>query len=441
MVIISSEGAHAYGPGQQAAIFPALRLRPLRTSPASSRLRRFEQILRLSLVLLVLLLASRLPAVQMQDYDRPVVYVNETVITWGDVRDRVRLSLELMQAQGVMPRGTEELQALERKARKALVDEELLYQEALRLEVRIPRARVRRLVVEQARRTGVGNDMRSVAEEIERRERQEMIQQVLQFYESVQPDIGPEALRERYEANKAQYRRPGRIHLYQLAISSADATAIAALQQRLLALVRVVRGHGQEPIRTCVSADFVDQVVEATGLEQRQLLMGLVERLLAVPELASLDPDLHAEASNLQQQAGALRSRQEAEALVRELRQQIQATEPAQRVGRFQVVARSYSNGTEAEHGGDHGWLELGALTQAQQQALDDVDERGVSEPFWSGNACLLVMPGEIEQPQQRSLAEVSGELQSVLGRQQRDQMREELMATLRSRSQVTYLP
>ncbi|MFW5829450.1 MAG: peptidylprolyl isomerase, partial [Planctomycetota bacterium] len=369
---------------------------------------------------------------------RPVVYIDDTVITWGDIRDRVRQVITQMQAQGMEPRSAAELQELEREAREALIEEELLLLEAQRLQVRIPRERIRRFVLEEARRAGVGNDMRSVAEAIRRRERIEMIRHVLEFYRSVQPDIGPARLRESYQERQESFRRPGRTHLYQIAINASDQAAGNQLQNRLLALVRHVRGHDQEEIRDLVDADFVDQVVEAEGEAQRRLLLGLVQRLDGLEQLAQWDAALAAEVEQLHDLAAGLRTRAEAETLMQDLRSELMAVAAGQRVARFQALAREHSTGPAAEHGGDLGWLELGALTLAQRKAVADLDERQVSEPFWSGQALIMLMPAEIDPPQQRSFGEVSGELATMLERSQDEAMRANLIRKLRQQAHIT---
>ncbi|MFW5844644.1 MAG: SurA N-terminal domain-containing protein [Planctomycetota bacterium] len=146
---------------------------------------------RLLPALLLQVLALALWGAQIQDYDRPVCYVDDAIITRGDVRERLQSRLFLLRMRDELPRSAAEMRALEDEVLEELIDEELLLDQAERLQVVIDERRVRQEVVRQFSRRGYGNDMVNIARAVAERVRQTRIEQVLQFYEESLPAIGP----------------------------------------------------------------------------------------------------------------------------------------------------------------------------------------------------------------------------------------------------------
>lgn len=398
--------------------------------------------MRITCLLIVLVgMLGMLGAAERIDFDRPLVYVNDHVITRGDLSERYRVELQVLQQQGQsLPRSVAEQRSMQAELLEKMVDEEVLYQEAQRLGVQIDTRRLRRMVIDEANRLGFGDDMASIAQAVTERTRQEMLRQVLLFYRDQLPEIGPERIRAHYEEHWRDYRRPGRRHLYRIALPVREGADRQVLIDELLRLVRVLRGHAQPAIRALVDDDLVEQVIAADQAGQLTLLLGLIERLLAVPELATTDVALAEHARSIQQAGQGLMTRAEAEAAIEAWRAELVALPDNERLARFQALARAHSRGPDAPQGGDLGWLEEGSLGLAEQEALADCVAGDLSPLYWAGNACCLLFVAEYEAPQQRSLQEVSSEIAAQLEQAQDEAVADQAIASLRDEAEITLL-
>jgi parvulin-like peptidyl-prolyl isomerase len=392
--------------------------------------------------LLPLLLMSVIAwTAEPREIDRPVCYVNDAVITKSDIGERLQEAIYLLRQRGGQIRSADEVANLRDQVLQSLIDEHLLALHADDLKVQIDSRAIRREIVHQASIRGLGSDMATIAQQVERRMQQMKIEQVLLFYEQAQPEAGPEELRRVYDQQRERFRQPNRIHLRQILLPTTDAATEEGLRRQLLGLVRVLRGHANETLRAQIDAAFVDQVVEAEGGAQLRLLAGLLSRLLALPDLDALDPALAKELRRLQGDLARLSPPDQTMALARLLRGLCLAVDdPAHRRLLFAPLAGLHGTGTEAVRSGDLGLVEPGTLSPAQREAVLGLGVGDISEPFPMGQGCGLLMVVEQQAARVPGLAEVSGEIESLIRREMRERVRTKLLAVLRARADITRL-
>ncbi len=103
----------------------------------------------------------------------------------------------------------------------------------------------------------------------------------------------------------------------------------------------------------------------------------------------------------------------------------------------FQQLATSYSEGPNANKGGDLGWVKKGKLIEALSEAAFSLPEGGVSELVESQGAFHILKVTERKNPEVKSLPEVEGLVENAVFREKANDMSRKWMASLREKAYI----
>jgi parvulin-like peptidyl-prolyl isomerase len=361
--------------------------------------------------------------------DRALRYVNGAVLSFGDLVERMQ-----SQRGRAAPASREEELGLWRTALDDATTDLLLAQFADEREVQIDRERVSLNVIEQARRSGRGLSLADQAAARRRQERREKISAALYFFDARSSNVQPSELLAAYESRKVQFRRPARAHVLQIALRPTDEAERAAFVEAQEQVFRRAQGAGEAAV--AVVEPFLARLVElADSPERPGVLDDAIAAVAALPE-AGADRrlrDLIGDAKRLVARRAAMRTREETEAEVEALR----ASLVGEDAEAFRAAAKEISQGARREDGGDLGWVEAGYLAKAMDAQAFAVGAGELSPVFWSDQLCCLLRVERSEPATQRSFAEVSGELESLLRQERQAEVRVRAAAILRERSVV----
>lgn len=373
--------------------------------------------------------------------DRPIRFVNDRVVTWSDVIQRNTARVESYRRAGrVLPADRDGILAFSRESLEELTDEELLVQQAERLQVTINRDRLSSQIIAEARERGLG--LRAIATLRRERSRAERIDAVVDWFEERTARVTPTGLRTAYDQRLAEFTRPPRARTLLFALRPSGAGERKQLVAELAGLMRRAQ-QSPDPAIVATAAPRLDAFLAADTQAQEGILAAIADDLAAQAGRA----DLAKEAAALVEQAGKLRlrwrqlrTRAECETELAALRDRLLALPAAERTEAFRAQARAFSQGPSAVDGGLLGWVEPGTFgKEIEEQAL----AMPVAEPsaaFWTGDALAMVLVIEREEGRTQSFAEVSATLHASLDRERRQQARRRLTGVLRAQAAINDL-
>ena len=362
--------------------------------------------------------------------DRALRYVNGEVITLLDVLERV---------QGMRGRtaaaNRDEDMALWRSALEDATTDMLLIQFADERKVEIDRQRVSLNVLEQAKLSGRGQSLSDQARARRRQERREKIGAALSFFDARSANVQPGELLAAYEQRKAEFRRPAQAQVLQIALRPTDEAERAAFVSAQEQVFRRAQDVGEAAAAT--AASFLAQLVAADP--ESPARGAILDQAIAA--IAALPPDqterrqreVVAEAMRLVERRATLRTHVETEAELVVLRAKLDGAGAEA----FRATARQLSQGPRREDGGDLGMIEAGYLAKAIDDQAFALPTGGMSPVFWSDQSCCLVLVERSEPAAQRSFAEVSGELESLLRQERQNAVRIRAAGILRQRGVI----
>jgi hypothetical protein len=389
---------------------------------------------------LVLLLAICLGAADAGVLvDRPVRYVNQHVITIGDIRSRNGIRVELFRRAGrVLPEDRAGILAFNRSTLEELTDEQLLVQKAEELKVPIDRDRLASDAIAEARERGLG--LREIAVLRRFREREAKVDAVLGWFEGRTANTSPEELQRSYRERTAEFTRPARARTVLHALRATGPDERRDLVRSMAQLMRELQQSDVPALRDPAAAQL-DPFLAADQAGQERILAEVARAAAAqagAEGLGKPGQELAARAGRLATAWAGVRTRDECEAALNALRERLLALPVAERAAALQAEARASSQGPMAADGGLLGWVEPGTFgNEIEEQALAmPVGEP--SGPFQTGGMSAIVLILEREEGRVQSFAEVSAALQASLDRQRREAVRGRVTTVLRAQASVT---
>ena len=370
--------------------------------------------------------------------DRAVRFVNDQVVTIGDIRSRNSIRSELFRRAGrVLPDTRDSLLRFNRDTLEELTDEELLVQKADQLQVAVDRDRLSSEVIAEARSRGLA--LRDIATLRRSRDRDAKIDAVVGWFEGRAASVTPTDLRATYDRRLADFARPPRARTQLIALRPTADDERKELVKGLAGLMREAQQSGDEAI-SAAAAGQLDAFLAADSPGQEVILAAVAAD---VAKHAGRD-GLPKPAVALTQRAGELltrwkgvRSREQCLAELDALRTELLGLEPAARPALFTARAIAISQGPQASDGGLIGWVEPATFgKEIEEQALAmPVGEP--SAPFWTGGAAAIVLVLEREEGRTQSFAEVVATLQASLERERRQQVRKQVTSVLRAQASI----
>jgi hypothetical protein len=370
--------------------------------------------------------------------DRPVRFVNDRILTIGDIRSRNGMRVETFRRAGrVLPDSRDGMLRFNRDTLEELTDEELLVQKAEELQVAIDRDRLSSDVIAEARQRGLA--LRDIALLRHIRDREAKVDAVLGWFESRSASISPSELRAAYDQRLQDFVRPPRARTLLIALRPTADDERKDLVKALAGLMREGQQSDNAAI-TLAAASRLDDFLAAGTTGQEKILAEVATAIAAMAGqdgLSTPATELATRASSLMKRWQAVRTREECEQQLATLRTAVLALPAGERADFFRGQARTISQGPQASEGGLIGWVEPGTFgKEIEEQALA-MPILEPSGPFWTGGADAMLLVLEREDGRTQSFAEVSAALQASLDRERRAQVRKRITGVLRSQASI----
>lgn len=373
--------------------------------------------------------------------DLTLRYVNDSVISYGDVLQRNQIRLMEYERRGrPRPSTRDEMLAFIEQSLNDLTDEELLIQYGRQLADErgfqlIDHERISQQVMERARASGRGRSLREQAEERRYIERQQIIDLVMGYFESRIPHISPQDIERSYKAREQEFRRPARAKVYQIVLRPSGPAERQEIRQARVAIFKAAQDVTDATIRT-ISESRIEAYTVAANDEQERLLIEAVQEIARQAERTDLDAGAMAlvkKAAEVEARAATLRdpeaTRKELEALRAELM--------GKDLAAFAETAKRVSQGPGAADGGLLGWVEPGTYQPAFDEVVFSIKPGELSPVFLADKLACLVVVSERSEASSRAFGEVVGEIESSLRRAQSRAAREATVAMLRAKASV----
>lgn len=373
--------------------------------------------------------------------DLTLRYVNDSVISMGDVQQRNQMRMQEYERRGrPRPGNRDELMDFFKQSLAELTDEELLIQYGRQLaEERgfqlVDHERISQQVMDRARSTGRGRSLREQAEERKYIERQQIMDLVLGYFESRIPHIAPQDIEASYKEREPEFRRPARAKVYQIVLRPSGAAERDEIRQARLSVFKAAQDSSDATVRAC-SESRIEAYAVATPDEQVRLLTAGVQEIANQAGRADLDADTAAlvkRAGEVEARAANLRDVDATRAELEKLR--------AELVGKgleaFTEAAKRVSQGPGAADGGVLGWIEPGTFQPAFDEVVFSAKPGELSPVFMNDRLACLVLVTERVEASSRAFGEVVGEIESSLRRAQSRAARDAALAMMRSKASI----
>ncbi|MBA3698547.1 MAG: peptidylprolyl isomerase [Planctomycetes bacterium] len=385
--------------------------------------------------------AGEAPAARARTADLTLRYVNDSVISFGDVLQRNQMRLTEYERRGrPRPGNREELLAFADQSLNELTDEELLIQYGRQLSEErgfalVDHERISQQVMERARASGRGRSLREQAEERRYIERQQIIDLVTGYFESRIPHISPQNIERSYKEREQEFRRPARAKVYQIVLRPSSPGERQEVRQARVAIFKAAQDVSDATIRT-ISESRIEAYTVAAADEQERLLGEAVQEISRQAERADLDAGARAlvkQAAEVEARAATLRDAETTRKELETLRSDLLGKDLAA----FTEAAKRVSQGPGAADGGLLGWVEPGTYQAAFDEVVFSIKPGELSPVFMADKLACLVVVSERSEPSSRAFGEVVGELESALRRAQNRAAREATVAMLRGKASV----
>ena len=372
--------------------------------------------------------------------DLTIRYVNNEVITMGDVQLRNDMRRSDYQRKGlVLPRTNAEFIAFSNRSLDDLTDDVLLAQKAKEMGIEANHDEITLEVLQNARRSGVGLSLRDQAEQRRHLERQRTIDRITGYYESLAPMPRPADLLKIYSADTTSFNRPSQARLLQILIRPSPPEERQQLRTAKAALLRRAQEAVDPALKAIVDARLADYLA-ADAAGQDAALDQLVNQLAAQVERKDLkegDLAILQEVKTLADRQAALISADDVRTRLETARLSLAGLRGEGLVQAFRELAKRISQGPAAARGGEIGWVEPGAYTPEFDAVAFALQTGDLSQPFRIGDTGCLVLCAERKEALTRSFDEVSGEIERSLRWQQREKARKQAVVILRGKASI----
>jgi peptidyl-prolyl cis-trans isomerase D len=373
------------------------------------------------MVLWMMVATSLIPAAESpaQTGDLTIRYVNDSIISLGDVRQRNAMRLDEFERRGRPgPKSRADFLLFSTQSLNELTDEELLIQYGRALAQErgfqlIDHERISQRVMEMARSSGRGRSLRQQAEQRKIFERNEIIDLVLGYFDGRTPHISPQEIERSYHERENEFQRPARAKVLQIVLRPSIPAERREVRQDRIVIFKAAQNVADAAIRAA-SENRIEAYTVGTPEDQDRLLAEAVGEIANQGDRADLDVGsalLAKKAKELELRAASLRdeatTRKELEALRVEL-----ATKD---VEAFKAAAKKLSQGPGAADGGDLGWVEPGTFQPAFDQVAFSLPVGELSPVFFADHLACLVVVSERTEPHRRTFGEMMGEIESAL--------------------------
>ena len=373
--------------------------------------------------------------------DRILRFVNDTVITQGEVFEEMRDRFIQLRSQGkTLPDSEEALQELRQQALETLTENLLLNQEADRLEIQLDITALRREIRTWIRDNNMSPSVIHEANEVKRRRLAMRARFVLNHYQDQWQPITPSDIQQYYQENKPQFTKPQQAQASRILLRPSGKMDVTVYQRELMTLIQRVQIDETPAVAQSISDEQLSTIVRTPETERSDILRETLAQVLAtVPENAPARTMQLAETirASLSKWDGFKTEAQVKEQL-NTIRQQIlQLGTTKERLQLFAEQAKQISQGPNADQGGDLGLNEIGKLDQSVEERLYTMQVGELSTPFKLGEFWCLLLAAYRDDSQARSLREVAPEIRAFLEEQRVAAVRSSLVEQLRSQGIV----
>ncbi len=373
--------------------------------------------------------------------DLTIRYVNDSVISLGDVLQRNSMRLDEFKRRGrPQPGNRDELLAFAEQSLNDITEEELLIQYGRAMaEERgfqlVDHERISQVVMDRAKTSGRGRSLRDQAEERRYLERQQIMDLVLGYFDSRTPHIAPQDIERSYRQREEKFRRPARAKVVQIIMRPSSPIERQEVRQARIAIFKGAQDVS-DPVIRAASESRIEAYTVATADEQERLLAKAVQEIAQQAERTDLDAgsaQIARKAVEVETRATNLRdseaTRQELEALRAEL--------AGKDLDAFKEAAKRRSQGPGAADGGVLGWVEPGTYQAAFDEVVFAIKPGELSPVFMADKLACLVVVTERTEASSRTFGEVVGEIESDLQRTQQKASRDAAVAMMRAKASV----
>ena len=373
--------------------------------------------------------------------DRTIRYVNDSIISLGDVLQRNAMRFDDYEKRGrPRPTSREDMLVFFAQSLSELTDEELLIQYGRDLAHErgfqlIDHERISQKVMEIARSSGRGRSLRQQAEQRKLFERQEIIDLVLGYFDSRTPHISPQKIELSYHERESEFLRPARAKVLQILLRPSSPAEYREVRQDRIAVFKAAQDVTDAKIRAA-SEQRIEAYTVAPPEGQERLLAEAVQEIALESGRTDLDvgSDLLAKkAKAIEARALTLRdaatTRKELEALRIEL-----ATKD---IAAFKDAAKRLSQGPGAADGGDLGWVEPDTNNKAFDQLAYVIPVGELSPVFMMDANASLIVVTERTESYRRTFGEMVGEIESALRREQMKTIRANVVAMMQAKASI----
>jgi parvulin-like peptidyl-prolyl isomerase len=380
-------------------------------------------------LLLCLGCSTSAPAAVLADLS--IRYVNDEVITWGDIMLRNQMRQEIQRGRVLAPSNREELLSFSRASLDELTDESLLYQKAADLKLQADHQDIVLEVMEIAKRNGQGLTLREQALHRRQLERTRTSERLVMFFDGMAAQATPTELRALYDLGGSRWDRPARAQALQIVLRPTGNEERAQLRTAKSALLRRAQDARSPLLAGRVQARLA-LFLEAAAKDQESVLDALVQDLSSpIDDLLPADQGLVAEAKALKARMANVMDRDEALRRLDALRMSMVGLQGDALLKAFRTA------GAISQAPVDPGWVEPGTLAPEWDQAAATAPLGEVTRPFIAQGMAVILLPTARDQARRRTFEEVSGELERLLRYQRRDLVRKQQVAIQRAKASI----
>lgn len=373
--------------------------------------------------------------------DRIMRYVNNDVITQGDVWDEMRRRyVALRHRGGVLPEGREDIERFQQEALEELTETILLEQEAERLGIQLDEIAIRRQVREWIRDNNLPPSLDHQSQEQQRRLREAYVHTVLRHYQTRWPNITPAQIRSEYERNQDRFRQQPRVHTARILLRRSSPDDQRRLLRTMMEVLQQVQVDRHAEVVATADDETLSRIVRSDEDERPALIAQVLEQARnAMPD----DPprasaQLVERIDQVLNQWRNLQGGDAAEEQLQTIRKTLMAMDSLEeRRNAFHEQAQQLSQGPRARDGGDMGWFERGTEDSELENIAFHIDVGSISEPFTSGAFIGILMVLDREDRTVRDLRQVAPEIRSQLESERLQNIRRTLVEQLRKRGVV----
>jgi parvulin-like peptidyl-prolyl isomerase len=391
--------------------------------------------------LLVLVLSSLalgpLSAVELAD--ETVRYVNDQIISLGDVMQRNQERVSGLD-KTLVPSGLTAWMAFSRTSLEEITEDELLIQYAKRFAEEhhfqlLDHEKITQQVLEHAKASGRTMTLHEQALQRKAIERKQSIDFILGFLGERAPTIGPIELLHDYQSRAKDFYRPPRAKVLEIVLRPTGAAEQQEVYKAKLTVFKRCQESKDPAVRKAVESRL-DAFLAGTPDVQQPLVAQAVAEVAAMSSRTDLDLASLEMARAAAQALVAESKLRDAEATVHQLAA-IRAQLDGKDADAFKAVARQSSQGPGASDGGDRGWLEPGTEGKEFDDVVFALKSGELSPVFRNGQLACLVLVTETVAARSREFNEVTAEIEAGMRPKRMQLIRQEALIMLRAQASI----